>query len=104
MSDLQCPATVVLVAPGVLARVGAAAIAAGENLAGTFDVNVADGATLRQRVDELADLYRGETIVVVAPADAIRTALGAGGAVDQPVAVAVDSTGWRVLGSRPMRA
>lgn len=101
MSDLQCPATVVLVAADVLARVGAAAIVVGQHLAGTFDVDVADGAALRRRVDELADLYRGETILVVAPLDAICTALAVSGALDQPVTVAVDSDGWRVLGSGP---
>jgi hypothetical protein len=80
MTDLQCPATVILAAPGT---------ALPDWLAGVFTPGAED---LRRAVDELSDLYRGETIAVLAPAGAIAAALG--GEVELPVTVAVDSSGW----------
>jgi hypothetical protein len=88
LGDLQCPAYVVLAAPGE----DVSAIVAGHAVAGEFAVTGA-GAELRARVDELSDLYRGETIVVVAPPEVIRETVGVSG----PVTVAVDSSGWTVV-------
>jgi hypothetical protein len=125
MSDLQCPAVVVLidrerVASGdaivalaekrlacvFVARAIASdedALAAATQLAaragctlGTLTEAV-DGATLARAVDELADLHRGETIAVVASDDAIRDALGAARAPAGAITVAIDSSGWSVV-------
>jgi hypothetical protein len=96
VSDLQCPAIVVLAATGHPAR------DVGPHVAGVYDLGgVADGPALRARVEALADLHRGDTIVVVAEAAVIRDALGRGREGEGPVAVAIDSAGWTVLDRAP---
>jgi hypothetical protein len=126
MSDLQCPSIVVLIAAESIVRDDGRRVLAGRRLAAvfvaapiaadpdaraaaarlavasacTFEVmaDVVDGATLRAGVDDLSDLYRGETVAVVASADMIGDVLGRAQAEEEPVAVAIDSSGWTVLG------
>lgn len=115
MSDLQCPAIVILTPlEGVAAG---ERLLAGRHVAGRFLVataataaaaraaagggamemlgDVVDGAGLRGQVDALADLHRGETVWVVAPSAMIAAALGRGELVES-VVVAIDSSGWTV--------
>ncbi|MFI7580472.1 hypothetical protein ACH9DO_08385 [Kocuria sp. M1N1S27] len=90
MTDLQCPATAVLLddacpPPSWTARL---------RVAERFTVRGAE--PLMSLVDDSADLFRGETFVVAAPAADVEEALrrrGVGGRA--PVVVAVDSTGWQ---------
>jgi hypothetical protein len=90
MSDLQCPATAVLLdqdapVPPWCARL---------RVAGSFTARGA--AELAGLVAETADLFRGETFVVRAPAADVAAALrerGVGGGA--PAVVEVDSAGWR---------
>ena len=87
MSDLQCPATVILATPGMTLPAAVAEV---------FTPDASDGAALRAEVDALSDLHRGETIAVRAPPAAIAAALGLAEAPDEPVAVEVDSAGWTI--------
>ena len=90
MTDLQCPATAVLLdaaapPPPWTARLRVAA---------RFTARGA--GELTSLVEDSADLFRGETFVVAAPAGDIEAALrrrGVGGRA--PVVVEVDSAGWR---------
>lgn len=90
MTDLQCPATAVLLDDGApdppwLDRL---------RVAGRF-TGSGPGELVRL-VEDTADLFRGETFVVAAPAADVVSALrrrGVGGGV--PVVVEVDSAGWR---------
>jgi hypothetical protein len=91
VADLQCPAIVILAPAGAEVPARAAEVF-------TMDA-AAGGAALRERVAELSDLHRGETICVVAPARAIAEALGLDDPVDSPVTVAVDSSGWTLAPS-----
>ncbi|WP_104179787.1 hypothetical protein [Arthrobacter sp. B0490] len=99
MTDLQCPATAVLLAadagrPDWLARLRVAA---------WFDLGDGqDAPDLAGFLEETADRFRGETFVVTAPAEAVgqavRRAVGhraAPGAA--PVVVEIDSDGWRFV-------
>ena len=95
MSDLQCPATVVLVGSGRLEAEATRRVLAGRAVAAVFDLAPPDGPALRRSVDDLSDLHRGETIVVVAAPRTIADALGM--TRDGQVVVAVDSDGWTVL-------
>jgi hypothetical protein len=124
MSDLQCPATVLLVprdscASGACARsFGArrlsgcfvdAAIAAnpdelaaisrlaeGSNCPVEILGALNDGASLAQTLEQLSDLYRGETIALVTTAAVIRSLSGSARLPTEPIAVAIDSSGWVV--------
>lgn len=90
MTDLQCPATAVLLdgaaeLPAWLTRL---------RIAGRFDA--ADREDIVTVVDATADLYRGETFVVTAAARDIEGALIARGLPPGvPAVIEVDSTGWR---------
>lgn len=92
MTDLQCPATAVLLAHGTppplwLARLPVAGRFAAEG-----------GSAVLTLVTDTADLYRGETFTVSAPAADIAEALRRQGIVGHPPAVvAVDSSGWTLL-------
>lgn len=117
MADLQCPATVVFVSdaaavdslPGGLFRVAGIR---------EFSVPAGSAEELDSFVSDLSDEFRGETVVVVAPADAVSTVLQARGvpipaagprptAAPRPPAggertapytgVSVDSGGWTLL-------
>ena len=90
MNDLHCPATAVLLdqdapPPPWCARLRVAA-----------RFRARGAAELTELVEDTADLFRGETFVVEAPAGDVVAALrqrGVGGGA--PVVVEVDSSGWR---------
>ncbi|KQO00913.1 MULTISPECIES: hypothetical protein [unclassified Arthrobacter] len=91
MTDLQCAAVVVLLGigaplPAWLGRL---------KIAETVDAPAqADVCAL---VDDAADRFRGETLVLAAPAPALVAALRAHGISGAPpVIVGVDSEGWTV--------
>jgi hypothetical protein len=121
MSDLQCPAVVLLIARELLTTDEVTAAFRGKHLAGVFVASsitdevdlsaatrVAEGAGrtferltvgsaragLIDAINQLSDLYRGETIAVVADAKTISGALGWDSAPTAPVTVAIDSSGW----------
>jgi hypothetical protein len=124
MTDLQCPVKVLLVAQDLLGpgtRVetlpcapysgvfGASSIAAdASGLAAATDLaqqvscpldilaDAVDGASLARAIEDLSDVYRGETIIVVAPRDLLRALLGRASESMKPVTVAIDSDGWVV--------
>jgi hypothetical protein len=120
MSDLQCPAKVVLahremlpslagerfsgvyVAPAIAADPASSAAASGfaaqVNCRLDTLVEAIDGASLRRSLQELSDIYRGETIAVIAPSALIREAIGRAADSAQPIVVSIDSSGWTVLG------
>ena len=82
MSDLQCPARFVLV--------HADAPTAGA------DTELAPGAAPLTQLEDLADLHRGETLVIRVPAgvvEALPRRLRP--APDAPVRVELDADGWR---------
>jgi hypothetical protein len=124
MSDLQCPATVLLVPRELLASGDCARAFASRRLSGFFvDPVVAadaqelaaisglahasncsveimkelvDGASLTRALEELADVYRGETVAVVTTAKVIQTRLSFVDTPTEPIAIAIDSSGWSV--------
>jgi hypothetical protein len=115
MSDLQCPATIVLIARESIASGGGSEILEGRHVAGAFVASaaaaglaggrtsrlstlpdVADGASLARAIEDLADLHRGETIAVVATRDMIQDMLGDAGVRADSITIAVDDSGWVV--------
>ncbi len=124
MSDLQCPATILLVARESIAAGGRSPLLAARHLSGVFVTSavaadagglaaaarladegawrlstmadVIDGASLARAMEDLADLHRGETIAVVTTRDMIQDLLGDAAALADPVAVAIDGSGWSV--------
>lgn len=128
MSDLQCPATILLIPCECLASGSHVSVVAGRRLAGLFvDATVAadaaafaaisdaaqvsqcpikvarparDSAGLAELLDELADGYRGETVAVVTTAAVIQARLLFSEAPSEPVAIAIDSDGWVVAAPR----
>ena len=96
MTDLHCPAIVMLVT--------SEAELAGEQLAGIFATPIAgsaraatlteviDAASLRAAIDHLADLHRGETIAIVATNDELRALVGR----TAPITVEIGASGWAV--------
>jgi len=119
MSDLQCPAKIVLVAPEMLGP-DASVPALGGTYSGVFLVSavasraselaarqpdhrheiladVDDGASLARALQELADLHRGYTIVVVATREMIHELMDGRGDSTKPMVLAIDSSGWAVL-------
>lgn len=117
MSDLQCPATFVLLAAetahaldarmlrlaAVFAdtTVGAAAQAEVARVAAAHGcmvqrAHMGDRAALAEQIEQLADGYRGETVLLLAPSAAICAALRRTGPLVQPAILAVDSDGWSV--------
>lgn len=90
MTDLQCPATAVLLDDAAPPPPWTARLRVAER----FEAHGAE--ELLSLVEDSADLFRGETFVVAAPAGDIEGALrrrGVGGRA--PVVVEVDSSGWR---------
>ena len=91
MTDLQCPATAILLDPGAepppwLGR---------RRIADRFEL--ADPCDVANVVEETADRFRGETFLIAAPAEAIALALRRRGLQGgPPVVVDVDSEGWRL--------
>lgn len=91
MSDLQCPATAVLVETGAAddAATDRRRIAARFELRADEDVAAFVGTT--------ADEFRGEAFVVAAPAPSLVRALRLHRIRDDPpVAIDVDADGWRI--------
>lgn len=95
MTDLQCPATVVLLAnqapvPAWLGRL---------RVAGEYEIQ--GHAALLALVADAADLFRGETFVVSAPsADGQQALRQQGLPTVLPAVVEVDSSGWRLVPDR----
>jgi hypothetical protein len=87
LSDLQCPATVILAAPGMTLPAAVAEV---------YTPDASDGAALRAEVDALSDLHRGETIAVLAPPATLAAALGLPEPPDHAITLEIDSSGWRV--------
>ncbi|HEX5533029.1 MAG TPA: hypothetical protein VFX33_04740 [Actinomycetales bacterium] len=127
MSDLQCPATFlvladeplgadehqlgrvagelrgrrvakVLASPSMPQLERAARIA--ERLGVTYEPapGLDEGGLFRRAVEDAADLYRGEAVLLVAPAEVVRIALGlaAAPAPGEVVELQVDGDGWLV--------
>lgn len=93
MTDLQCPATAVLLDDAAPPPPWTARLRVAERF------TARDEAELTALVEDAADLFRGETFVVAAPAGDIEEALRRRGVVGRaPAVVEVDSAGWR---SRP---
>jgi hypothetical protein len=127
MSDLQCPANVLLIPREILASDDFGRALACRRLSGFFvDTTVAadpkdlaaisghanacdcpveivpkiaDGASLTQALEELADVYRGETVAVVTTAKVIQARLNCTSKPTEPIAIAIDSSGWTVTRS-----
>jgi hypothetical protein len=120
MSDLQCPAILVLLTPETvvgrefaerrLARIfiaasisiGTGAVVEANRLAAIHGCRVegtavADGSELLQRIEEIADGYRGETVALVAPSGVLCDALEWADAPTEPVALALDASGSHVV-------
>lgn len=125
MSDLQCPANVVLVPDSMLGGDGPLAAPFGTHCFGVFVAaaiaadadsfahasalaqtsgcklevmsEAVDSASLARAVDDLADLHRGETILVVARHDLIRDLIGRTLDTETAIEVAIDDSGWAVL-------
>jgi hypothetical protein len=119
MSDLQCPATIVLIAGESIASDGVPAAVEGRHLSGVFVASavaadpsglarwadargarlstmpgVEDAESLAAAIDDLSDLHRGETIAVVATRDLIEEMLGEARARAGAITIAVDESGW----------
>jgi hypothetical protein len=131
MSDLQCPATVLLVPLASCASGACARSFDGRRLSGYFvDASIAanpdelaairrlaeasncpveivgalnDGTSLAQTLEQLSDLYRGETIALVTTAGVIRSLLGYAHLPTEPITVAIDSSGWVVTDNSSYR-
>jgi hypothetical protein len=127
MSDLQCPATILLI-PSESAGADAcwralegqrllgfyvdAAVerdAAIRGLADAADCPVQEiaavqnGASLTQTLEGLADVHRGETIAVIATAKVIEARLGLDRVPTTPIEIKIDSSGWAVNALRSER-
>jgi hypothetical protein len=119
VSDLQCPATFVIVpagAPGsdLDAGVRLAALFAGDGvrvrdtaarLAATQGLAVSElepPATggYRAILTDLADLYRGETVAVVLDPDDVAEIVAPGGRPADVFVISIDADGW-VVAPRP---
>lgn len=113
MSDLQCPATFLVVAaaaaeplpsPGPrLAAVyavpeGAAVAATWARQAGlpVGSLEAPGGSSYRATLAELADLHRGETVLVALPDTAVDELAGALRGAGTVLEVGVDADGWSV--------
>jgi hypothetical protein len=125
MSDLQCPAKVLFVARDVLDLGTSSLTPAEERYADVFAAaaiatdagdlaratalaqqvgcplkilaDAVDGASLSRAIQELSDVYRGETIVVIANRDLLREVFGRAGESMEPLAVSIESSGWTML-------
>jgi hypothetical protein len=116
VSDLQCPARVVLATSDVLpslvgerysgvfaaaavasdARALAAATAFAQQVNCELErIDAAvDAPAFKRALDELSDVYRGEAIVAVAPLAMIREVVGRAADAAKPLFVEIDSSGW----------
>lgn len=120
MSDLQCPAVFVLLTPETVAgsqladqRLAGVYVASGVATEGRVledarkladqhgckvsNAEAEDEDSLLDRIEQLADVYRGETIALVAPSRAICAVIECLEPPDEPVAIAVDGDGIRPI-------
>ena len=114
MSDLQCPASFVLLTPETAAtcdvselRLSLVVCACATNaqtvqrLAAkdrcTIETStLADAADLATKINRLADQYRGEQVAVIEDSKLICAALNQRAAPTLPIQIAVDSDGWNI--------
>lgn len=104
MTDLQCPATVVFVSSSttlVERRAGIFATPAAHDVlrvhGGAVTLTEATNVEgLRSAIDHLADLHRGETIVVVASREEICGLLALSDLPEGSITLSIDASGWSV--------
>jgi hypothetical protein len=115
VTDLQCPAIVLLIPREILAARAWNCILAGRRLSGVFVDGahaelvaangiadcapellepLLDGSTFKRTLEQLADLYRGETVALVTSGELIQAGLGFEQTPVEPLALSIDSTGW----------
>lgn len=112
MSDLQCPATIVLLTPETAAvsdmrvhRLSLLLVArhlAPSDLSygcETKAADLADRDALLRAIAELADMYRGEQVAILAGAPVICEALHLPAPPRAAIVLAVDSDGWQFVAS-----
>lgn len=108
MSDLQCPATILLLTPETAAGsdlseyrlalvVRAQDLAAHSFSAETKGADIPNAQALATLIAELADQYRGEQVAILANAQTICDLLSRPMPPTAAIAIAVDSDGWRFL-------
>lgn len=91
MSDLQCPATAVLVETGATEETSTDR----RRIAARFELRT--GEDVAAFVGATADEFRGEAFVVAAPGPSLVRALRLHRIrEDPPLAIEVDADGWRV--------
>ena len=123
MSDLQCPATIVLIPSASLGSSACNRALEGHRLSGLFVAEQAPPAAIsnlaaandltiervqtgsdrkgfRQALEGLADAYRGEAIALVASGEALQLGLGLDAVLEEPVVLSVDSSGWTIVPRR----
>ena len=120
MSDLQCPAVFVLLTPETVAgselgdqRLAGVYVASSVATVGRVleharrladihacsveNATIEDEDSLLDRLEQLADVYRGETVALIAPSRAICAVIECLEPPDEPVAIAVDGDGIRPI-------
>jgi len=90
VSDLFCPARVVVTPSSSAVALADALVAELAARLGTSYGRLPEG-TLRVALEAVADLHRGETVVVVTDADLAQLP----GRPGAPVLVEIDADGWR---------
>ncbi|HET8939347.1 MAG TPA: hypothetical protein VFN67_38140 [Polyangiales bacterium] len=114
MSDLQCPASFVLLTPetadtcdlsdlrlSLVLCTCATHTETVQRLAAkdhcTIETSTfTDAAALKAKIDQLADQYRGEQVAVIAEPEMIRDVLKQHAVPTSAVQIAVDSDGWNI--------
>ena len=114
MSDLQCPASFVLLTPETAETCNLSELRLSlvlcacamqtetvQRLAAKDRCTIqtsalVDGAELKAKINQLADQYRGEQVAVIAEPEMIRDALKQHAAPTSAVQIAVDSDGWNI--------
>ena len=116
MSDLQCPAIIILLTPetivgcdlgdrrlsSVFVAEGSPALAEATRLAAASacrieQPNLDDASKLARQLEDIADEYRGETVAIVADGDVLCAVLEWDELPEQPVALAIDNSGLRLV-------
>lgn len=114
MSDLQCPASFVLLSPETAQTCDlhelrlSLVVCACETNAETVQrlaakdrctietSTLATAAELVAKINQLADQYRGEQVAVIAGSELICGALNQRSAEAHPIQITVDSDGWNI--------
>lgn len=108
MSDLQCPATILLLTPETAAAsdlreyrlalvVTAIDLAALSFNAQTTGADIAHAPALATQIAELADSYRGEQVAIIVKDRVICDLLHLPAPPTAAIVIAVDSDGWQFL-------